>query len=148
MVQTEIVSLAPAAGSGIGKQLADELLKRPDFVKKMADAMEDALEATLPRRWDASAKDWAPADPDCKVRINAVALLLAHMEGEPIKRIIHQHLGGNGMIDPLSAMKESPALRDAAKRLIEKAEWHERPGGKSGAQLRAERAAEATVEVD
>lgn len=50
--------------------------------------------------------------------------LLAHMEGEPIKRIVHQHLGGDGSaVDPLAALRDSPALMEAVKRTVEKAEW-------------------------
>lgn len=48
---------------------------------------------------------------------------MAHMEGEPVKRIIHQHLGGAGAPDLLGALQESPALRDAARALLEKADW-------------------------
>lgn len=68
--------------------------------------------------------------------------LLAHMEGEPIKRIIHQHLGAGGeQPDFVKALRESPALLTAMKREIEKAEW---------AQTHASRAqrAEAVTAVE
>ena len=48
------------------------------------------------------------------------------MEGDPVKRIIHQHLGGAGAVDPLAALRESPELRQAAKRMLEKAEFRTR----------------------
>jgi hypothetical protein len=120
----EILTLAPAAGQGIGKQIAEKLLGRPGFIDRMADALDNALTATV-RRWDKEADEWI-VDPDTRSQLQAFFGCLAHMEGEPIKRIIHQHLGGTGDVDPLAAMQASPALRDAATRLIEKASFRDR----------------------
>lgn len=117
----EIASLAPAAGAGIGKLIADRLLADPEFMQLMQDAITNALRATV-RHWDREAKRFE-VDPDFKTQLSAFSLVMAHMEGEPVKRIIHQHLGGAGAPDPLEALRESPALRDAAKALLEKAEW-------------------------
>jgi hypothetical protein len=126
------IALAPAAGAGVGKLLADRLLGRPDFLDTMEAVAARALSATA-RRWDPGAKEWI-VEPDMRTQSGMFFGLLAHMEGEPIKRIIHQHLGGNGSVDPLAALQESPALRDAARRLLEKADWrtsghqeHKRP---------------------
>lgn len=116
-------ALAPAAGAGIGKLLAEKLLADPNFVQLMVDAAKGGLEATRSFWCGKGASGYLETEPDTRTRIQTLALLLAHMEGEPIKRIIHQHLGGNGTVDPLAALQESPALRDAAKKLLEKAEW-------------------------
>ncbi len=140
---SEILTLAPAAGSGIGKQLADELLARPGFVQLLADVAENGLKAMTPRRWDKDTETWIQ-DPDSRVQIQTLALLLAHMEGEPIKRIIHQHLGGAGQVDPLAALQESPALREAAGRLLEKASW--RTSGRQ--KHKAPKVAESALEVE
>ena len=136
---SETIQLAPASGSGIGKQLADMLLSRPGFVELMADAAEGGLRAMTPRRWDKETETWI-CDADSRVRIQTLALLLAHMEGEPIKRIIHQHLGGTGEVDPLAALRESPALREAAGALLEKANFRDRH--RKTKQVKAEDAAE------
>lgn len=115
------MQLAPAAGAGVGKLLADRLLGRNDFVDTLEAVAVRALGATS-RRWDPVAKDWC-IEPDMRTQCQMFFGLLAHMEGEPIKRIVHQHLGGTGEVDPLGALRDSPALRDAARRLLEKAEW-------------------------
>jgi hypothetical protein len=117
----ENAQLAPAAGAGIGKMLAEDLLARPGFIREMADVIAGAIRANT-RHWDRDAKEFI-VEPDHKIRLQAFFGIVAHMEGEPIKRIIHQHLGGSGTVDPLAALQESPALRDAAKKLLEKAEW-------------------------
>ena len=121
-METNQISLAPAAGAGIGKALADELLKDAAFVPLMRQTALDCLHAMAPRRWDKESDTWI-CDPDYRVRAQMFFGLLAHMEGEPVKRIIHQHLGGAGTVDPLGALRESEALRDAAKAMLEKAEW-------------------------
>jgi hypothetical protein len=60
--------------------------------------------------------------------------LLAHMEGEPVKRIIHQHLGADGKLDIRGALQDSPELASAVAAELEKARWrhsgrqdHKRP---------------------
>ncbi len=69
-----------------------------------------------------------------RIRVQTLALLLAHMEGEPVKRIIHQHLGGEGKIDVGGALANSPELARAVERELQKANWkhsgrqaHKRP---------------------
>ena len=115
------LTLAPAAGVGVGKAVADDLLARPGFAKRLADALERGLSATR-RTWDSGSKQWVE-EPDTRSQLQAAFGIMAHMEGEPVKRIIHQHLGGAGTVDPLGALRESEALRDAAKAMLEKAEW-------------------------
>lgn len=137
---TEMVTLAPAAGSGIGKLIADSLLSQPDFVPLLTGAFMDALQAKSGYR-DKATGEWIDI-PDYKTRLSACMGILAHMEGEPIKRIIHQHLGGSGAVDPLAALQESPALREAARRLLEKSEW--KTGG--GKRAKERKAAKATHE--
>lgn len=131
---TELVTLAPSAGTGIGKQLAEALLARPDFLEAMVQAAIGGLTAERSFWCGKGEGGYLEREPDMRTRIQTLALLLAHMEGEPIKRIIHQHLGGEGKVDPLAALQESPALREAAAQLLRKAEWrtagqakHKRP---------------------
>ncbi len=120
----ESTQLAPAAGAGIGKLIADRLLADPDFVGEMVDAARNGLKATRTEYTGHGRDREAEQVPDFKTQLQAFALLLAHMEGEPIKRIVHQHLGGSGLaIDPLAALQDSPALRDAARRMLEKSEF-------------------------
>lgn len=135
------LTLAPAAGAGVGKLLADTLLARPDFVQSLADAVMDGLTATR-SYYDGAAKRHV-TEPDARVRIQSVALVLSHMEGEPIKRIVHQHIGPEGGIDVLGALRDSPALQSAMERALEKARFRERPNR----GRKAEKTVEA-VEVD
>ena len=119
-------SLAPAAGAGVGKLLADLLLADPGFLPAMKEAAMRGLTAMQPRRWDKENECWGEAVPDARVQVQTVAMLLAHMEGEPIKRIVHQHLGADGGPDPVAAMRESPALRAAVERTLANAQFKNR----------------------
>ncbi len=121
---TEELSLAPAAGAGIGKKLADYLLAQPGFIEDMGQVICRAIKAKT-RHWDREAREFVIED-DCKTQLQAFALTVAHMEGEPVKRIIHQHLGAGGQLDIMGALRESPALLAAAKAEIEKAEFRDR----------------------
>jgi hypothetical protein len=131
-------TLAPAAGAGIGKELADRLLARADFITQMETAAIDGLNAVHPKRWDPASKSWGEPEPDHKTRIATLFGLLAQMEGEPVKRILHVHGAGGGMPDPLQAMQDSPALRRAARHLLEKAEFRERNAKAKPAELTIE----------
>ncbi len=139
---TEIASLAPAAGAGIGKIIADRLLAEPGFIDKMVHGLLTCLNATQ-RRWDKESDAWL-IDPDFQTILKTVFGILAHMEGEPIKRIIHAHLGGGGEVNPLAALQESPALREAARALLDKADWKEKHA--SGGMKRAKKAQAAEAE--
>lgn len=116
--------LAPAAGAGIGKLLAENLLARPGFVEAMADVIDGAIRANT-RHWDRERREFV-VEPDFKTRLQAFFGIVAHMEGEPIKRVFHAHVGSGGAIDPLAALQDSPALREAAGRLLEKANFRTR----------------------
>jgi hypothetical protein len=118
-------TLAPAAGSGIGRQIANELVADPEFVREMADVARRGLRAMHPRRWDPASKTWGEPEPDMKTQTATLFQLLAHMEGEPIKRIVHAHVG-EGMPDPLEAVQDSPALLRAAQHLVNKAAFRTR----------------------
>lgn len=120
---SESLQLAPAAGAGIGKLLAQSLLSDPEFLPLMKAAAIGGLKASR-SYWD-KATGGSITEPDFRVQIQTVALLLAHMEGEPIKRVIHQHLSGEGPLDPLAAIRESPALQAAVERTLEKARWRQ-----------------------
>ncbi len=133
-MSTESAQLAPAAGAGIGKIFADRLLAEPDFMECMVSAVMNGLRATRSFWVKKGGESELVTEADSKVQLHAFALVMAHMEGEPIKRIIHQHLGAGGAVDPLAALQASPELRAAARRELEKAEWrtsgkqdHKRP---------------------
>ncbi len=118
------MNLAPAAGAGIGKKLADALLEDPGFLRSLRDAFLEALRADN-RFWDKATKSWDVV-PDYKTRLSAACALLANMEGEPIKRVIHQHLNGPDGPKPFEAMQNSPALLAAVEREVEKAKFRDR----------------------
>lgn len=119
--------LAPAAGSGVGKVIADSLIKQPDFLADMIQSARDGLRAMSPRRWDKDTETWIQ-DPDYRVRVQTFFGLLAHMEGDPVKRIIHEvRKGAGGSPDELLA--ESPAAIEAAKRIVAGAEARRRKAG-------------------
>ena len=143
--ESTTLSLAPAAGAGIGKMVADDLLARQGFAKRLADSLDRGLTATR-RTWDSGAKEWVE-EPDTRSQLQAAFGIFAHMEGEPIKRIIHQHMGAAG-IDPLATLQDSPAAREALRKLLEKADW--KHSGQAGHKRpkRIEQAAEAATEAD
>ena len=121
----EQLTLAPAAGSGIGKQLADRLLAREDFLQLMEDAAIDGLRAMAPRRWDKDTQKWI-SDPDMRTRTTMFFGIIAQMEGEPVKRIIHQHIGTGDKADPVAALHDSPALVEAVERALANAKFRTR----------------------
>ncbi len=124
--------------------LADALLADPEFLPAMIGAAKGGLVAM--RSYYDKGAGAVVSEEDSRTRIQTLALLLAHMEGEPIKRVIHQHLGGNGTVDPLAALQESPALRDAARALLEKAEWRQSGrGNPTGRKKHSKEAAAETV---
>ncbi len=141
-MSTEIASLAPAAGHGIGKILADRLLADPTFVDSMVNAVLNGLKATRSYWTGKGETAELITEADSKTQLQAFALVLAHMEGEPIKRVIHQHLGNGSEVDPLTALQESPALRDAARALLDKVDTS---GGKKRKKLAA---AETVTEIE
>lgn len=126
------LTLAPAAGAGLGKLLFDRLLADPELPKLLLDAVNCGLTAMQPRRWDKDSQQWI-TDPDARTRMQTVVMLLAQAEGEPVKRIIHQHIGA-GKIDLGGALADSPELQAAMERELQKARWqhsgnqaHKRP---------------------
>lgn len=123
------IALAPAAGAGIGKMLADQLLSDPDFVPDMLGVAKRGLKAHT-HRWIAESRETIEV-PDFKVQAQFFFGLLAHMEGEPVKRIIHQHLGGDGQIDLGAALRDSPALQAALERQLENARFKDRKRSKA-----------------
>lgn len=120
--ENQTITLAPAAGAGIGKKIADRLLSESDFIEEMARTARDGLRAMAPRRWDKESQDWVQ-DPDMRTRAQMFFGLLAHMEGEPVKRIIHQHLGEGGKLDVGGALADSPELAAAVERELQKSKW-------------------------
>ncbi len=138
--ETAIEVLAPGAGQGIGRQVAENLLAREGFVRRLADALDNGLVATR-RMWDKASDDWI-VEPDTRSQLQAAFGIFAHFEGDPIKRVIHE-LHKTGAADPLEAMKRDPQLLEAAKELIAKAEWH-----KSGRAKKAPKPAQAVTEIE
>ena len=122
MENTEQIALAPAAGAGIGKQLFDRLLAMPDFLDLLTEAARCGLTAMTPRRWDKESGTWQ-SDPDARIRTQTLFGLIAQAEGEPVKRILHSHFNAAGGVDVLAALRESPALAEAAQLAIDKAKW-------------------------
>jgi hypothetical protein len=124
------LSLAPAAGGGIGKMVAASLLGRPDFVEELAQTALGGLRAVR----SIGTRDGPITEPDYRVRVQTFFGLLAHMEGEPVKRVVHEIKRSSGF-DPLAELQENPELRAAARHLLEKSEWrhsgrqdYKRPG--------------------
>ncbi len=146
-MEQEIATLAPASGAGIGKLIAQNLFAREGFIDRMGDAIWDALGAER-RVWDKEANNGRGAwevEPDNRSRLQAFFGIVAHMEGEPVKRIIHQHLGASGKpVDPVDALQESPALRAAVERTLAKATHRD----KSPARHMRAKQADAVLEVD
>jgi hypothetical protein len=116
------ITLAPAAGQGIGRKLADVLLAEPKFIPLLGAAFLDALQAEQ-FFYDKHAKEWH-GEPDFKTRLAAAMGVLAQMEGEPVKRIIHQHLDASGLAEEAleQAAETSPALRRRLERIVQRAE--------------------------
>lgn len=139
------IELAPGAGAGLGRLVFDNLLAEKAVAKEIADTMRAGLNAST-KRWDKALGEWV-AEPDWRTRMQAAFGILAQAEGEPIKRIVHQHLGERGAatLDVSEALRESPALAAAMERELEKARWK-----KSGQQDHKRRKAEPieVVEVD
>lgn len=126
MSNESTLALAPAMGAGIGKMLAEKLLAHPEFVQLMVDAAIDGLKAMTPQRWDKDKKTWT-RDPDFRTRSGMFFGLLAQMEGEPIKRIVHQHLGSAVTREDLvGLLHESPELQAAIERTLSNAKFKTR----------------------
>lgn len=123
------LALAPAAGSGIGRAFAEGLAARPDFVPSLVAAAIDGLKAT--RSYWSKAEDRHVTEPDYRTQLQAVALILANLEGEPVKRVVHQHLHtGNGGLDVTEALADSDAMREAMRRELQKADVRARKKGR------------------
>lgn len=136
--QNAQISLAPAAGAGIGKMLFDLLLADPEFLPAMKRAAMGGLEA-MRSFYDPGSK-CVVSEIDSRTRMQALGLILAQAEGEPIKRVIHQHLGASGELDLLGAVRDSPQMQEQLRALLEKATWQ-----KSG--RRKAKVAEPAVDV-
>lgn len=115
------LALAPGAGSGVGRAFAEGLTARPDFVPALVQATMDGLRATR-SYWSAADKRHI-TEPDFRTQLQAVALILANLEGEPVKRVVHEHLhAGNGGLDVTEALADSDAMREAMRRELMKAD--------------------------
>ena len=124
--------LAPAAGAGLGKAMFDCLLSDPGFPAQLAKAALEGLRADCPPRWDKGANDgeggWVSA-PDYRVRTQTLFALLAQAEGEPVKRVQVQTqavTAEGGDIE--GQLADSPAARQAMRRILEQADKRARAG--------------------
>lgn len=122
MTKPKEIELTPAAGSGLGRQLAADLLARPDCVKLLADAFMDGLTATA-KYWNKELKMWVP-EPDYKTRLAAAQAIISNIEGEPIKRVqVHQITTEPSAKDAkaIERLTASPALQGALQRQLDRA---------------------------
>ena len=145
MAQNEELSLAPAAGSGIGKLVFDALLAHPDFIPSMVAAAMGGLKATTSFYNPATRE--VIEKVDFKTRLQAWLALTAHAEGEPVKRIIHQHLAAGGKLDLREALTQSPELAEAVERELQKANWRH-SGNQPHKRAKAVQPAEMEFEAD
>jgi len=132
----QVATLAPAAGAGIGKVLAEVLTADSELLPLMVAAAKDGLKANR-SFWVKDSPGGGghlETEPDMRIRTQTLFQLLAHMEGEPVKRIIHQHIGPQGGVDLGAVLAESPELREAMAKELQKANWktsgqqaHKRP---------------------
>jgi hypothetical protein len=112
--------LAPGAGGGIGRKIAERLLSRPDWLDLMETALVNALSAQM-RYYDNATKKHVVMQ-DAKTQLNAVLGIWSHLEGDPIKRVIHQHFDRAGVDGNLSnLLAESPQLREELAKELAKA---------------------------
>ena len=135
--QGKNLALAPMAGAGLGRVLFDALLADPDFVPALKAAALGSLGASR-SFYDKATREMI-TEPDFRTRLAAVALILSQAEGEPLRRVIHQHIGADGgRIAVHEALADSPGLREAVRRELENAEFRTRrvrpirPAGDSG----------------
>ena len=129
------ISLAPAAGAGIGRQMFAELLARPNFAAELAQAAVDGLNAMTPPRWDPAAQDWT-SSPDYRVRTTTLFALLAQAEGAPIKRSVQQVITGPVSTDDIERQLEAnPAARAAMLKLIQDADYKAKHGKRRPVRL-------------
>ena len=115
----ETLDLTPAAGSGIGRKFATALVSDDELVKHMKAAAMDGLQATT-GHFD-KAVGWVET-PDFKTRLAALFGILSHLEGDPLKRVLHQHSG----LPAVNFNEMSPATIAAAEREIAKTKFRTR----------------------
>lgn len=110
--------LAPAAGEGAGAEFAAEIMRRPDWVKRVVDGIWAGLNAEC-RMWDKGA-NCLVAWPDGRVRSQTALQLWNHLSGEPVKRIIHEVRRGLNSTTP-AQIGESPALIERLEQTLREA---------------------------
>lgn len=108
------------APPGLGRLVMGELMSRPDFVEKMANAISGALDATV-AVWDKGARAY-DIRPDFRTRMDAWKAAMAYGEGLPLQRIMaatmSKALGGD---DLAKQMADSPAFLEYVERELAKA---------------------------
>lgn len=118
-LKTALEALAPAAGSGAGEVIAAEFVARPNWVKKCVDALYTALDAkTVVVCRDGTEH----SSPDGRTQLMAVIAVWNHLSGEPVKRIIHEVRRGRDAESLQDELTRSPALREAAREMLDAAE--------------------------
>ena len=113
------------AGAGLGRLLFDSLLSDPEFVPAIKAAALGSLSASR-SFYDKTTRQMV-TEPDFRTRLAAVALILSQAEGEPLRRVIHQHIGGaESRVAVHEALADSPGLREAVRRELDNAEFRTR----------------------
>jgi hypothetical protein len=115
-----IRALAPAAGTGVGSALAQRFFGRPDWLDKLEASLINALGAE--HRVYGGKGVGIITYPDGKTQLAAVLGLMSHMDGEPVKRIIHEVRRGRDAESLQDELTRSPALREAAREMLDAAE--------------------------
>ena len=93
--------------------------------QRMADVLENALQAER-RTWDQGQKKWV-TELDTRSQLQALSECWHTWRASRL-RVLHQHMGNKGEIDLHGALQDSPALRDALQRELDKAGWRDAPG--------------------
>ena len=126
--QKTLLRLAPGAGEGVGRLVADKLTAEPDFAQRMVEAVMVGLVAES-RCYDMGKREMMTY-PDCKTRLAAFNAAMAHLVGEPVKRIqvLQVAAGGETDAERMGRLLQSPAVRESLQAALNKAAAGESTG--------------------
>lgn len=116
---TELAKIPP----GIWSLVMVELMKDEGLPAQIAATLKANLSAKR-SIFDRATKTWE-SEPDARAQLDAIKLLLAYSEGMPLQRVLEHHINETrrSLTDEL---RDSPALLEAMKAEIEKAEFRTR----------------------
>jgi hypothetical protein len=94
----------------------------PELATLVVDAIKDGLRA-MGKHWDKDLKNWA-YEIDSRTRLQSAQLALHYLVGLPVQRNVNVNInqGPKQQVPYEEMLKRSPALREAAKRAIARAE--------------------------